>query len=293
MTIQQLKSFVTVAKYCNYREAAEKLFVSQQALHKQIKNLEQEIDILLFENNKQRITLTKAGEYLYLELSRLLKQMEQKINTARMMGPIRQLRIGIPQINETEDKSLAAAEEITRRYSSTETQVITCNINELVSKFEADDIDIAIMFAVDLYMIRCDFQSMMLKELPYGVICSTQHLLAHRKVLTRKELLKETLFVFNDLFARNVGKSVINDFTKEVGKPKDIKEFDNWKNMELELRRNKGVAITFEAFMPLGSKELKFIPFAETSNVDGNRLVVVWKDTAVTPFAEIIKEYYK
>lgn len=64
MTFLDLEKFITVADTKSITGAARELYVSPQALSKQIKNLEEELGTKLF-NRKPRITLTHSGEILY------------------------------------------------------------------------------------------------------------------------------------------------------------------------------------------------------------------------------------
>jgi DNA-binding transcriptional LysR family regulator len=61
----RLKVFYTVAKRLNFTKAAAELFISQPAVTKHIKELEQEFKISLFERSgNKKISLTSAGELL-------------------------------------------------------------------------------------------------------------------------------------------------------------------------------------------------------------------------------------
>jgi len=62
MDIKQLRYFIEVAKYENVSKAAERLFISQQALSKSIKNLEEELGVNLFDREKNSIKLNHYGK---------------------------------------------------------------------------------------------------------------------------------------------------------------------------------------------------------------------------------------
>lgn len=66
MTLNQLYYFQMVAKYENYRKAAEELFIAQPSLSRSIAALENELGVLLFEKNGRGVVLTKSGK-LFLE----------------------------------------------------------------------------------------------------------------------------------------------------------------------------------------------------------------------------------
>ena len=64
---RHLKYFQTVAKELHFRKAAEKLFITQPALSRQIQQLEEYVGVDLFKRDKRNVSLTKAGEYLLKE----------------------------------------------------------------------------------------------------------------------------------------------------------------------------------------------------------------------------------
>ena len=62
MTLNELKFIVALAKARNFRKAAEACFVSQPALSFAVKKLEEELGILLFERNRNEVSITPIGE---------------------------------------------------------------------------------------------------------------------------------------------------------------------------------------------------------------------------------------
>ena len=74
MDIQQIRYFLTVAKYESFSKAAEKLFVTQPILTRCVKNLEQELGTPLILRSTRRFALTDAGQTLVQYGSQLLQQ---------------------------------------------------------------------------------------------------------------------------------------------------------------------------------------------------------------------------
>jgi DNA-binding transcriptional LysR family regulator len=64
---RHLNYFQTVAQELHFRKAAEKLFITQPALSRQIQQLEEYVGVELFKRDKRNVSLTKAGEYLLKE----------------------------------------------------------------------------------------------------------------------------------------------------------------------------------------------------------------------------------
>ena len=61
LNLTQLRSFLILAEELNFRKAAQRLYLSQPALSKQIKSLEELLETDLFLRDKGQVTLTTAG----------------------------------------------------------------------------------------------------------------------------------------------------------------------------------------------------------------------------------------
>jgi LysR family cyn operon transcriptional activator len=66
MELRQLRYFLKAKELLNFTEAANALNISQSTLSQQIKQLEDELQISLFNRIGKRITLTEAGERVIL-----------------------------------------------------------------------------------------------------------------------------------------------------------------------------------------------------------------------------------
>lgn len=77
MTIQQIKYFLTLAEELHFWKTAEKMFISQSSLSRQIQSLEKELEIQLFERDKRNVKLTDAGKFFQKHWNTTLKELNQ------------------------------------------------------------------------------------------------------------------------------------------------------------------------------------------------------------------------
>jgi DNA-binding transcriptional LysR family regulator len=85
MELYQLRTFTAVAEEGHLTRAAERLHVSQPAVSGQIKALEQELDVRLFERSASGMALTVAGRELLASAQRVLTAAEEMKQTARRL----------------------------------------------------------------------------------------------------------------------------------------------------------------------------------------------------------------
>jgi len=95
MELRHLRYFAAVAGELNFTRAAQKLRVAQPALSRQIRQLEDELGVVLLDRTRHAVTLTTAGRAFLAETRAVLEQSEQAIRVARKSGePTAQLNLG-------------------------------------------------------------------------------------------------------------------------------------------------------------------------------------------------------
>lgn len=83
--LRHMRYFLAVSEELHFRRAAERLFISQPGLSRQIIQMEKTLGIDLFERNNRKVILTKAGKYLQEEIKLMMKHMDDSIEHAQMI----------------------------------------------------------------------------------------------------------------------------------------------------------------------------------------------------------------
>ncbi len=85
MDLRTLEYFTVVARELNISRAAEKLSMSQPPLSSQMKNLEEDLGVILFKRGKRRLTLTGAGAHLLHRAEQILELADKTRNELQNM----------------------------------------------------------------------------------------------------------------------------------------------------------------------------------------------------------------
>ena len=96
MELRQIRSFLSIAETLHFGRTAEMIHLSQPALSLQIRALEDEIGVRLFERNRRKTALTAAGIAFREEATGALLRLDQAVHKAKLAakGKLGILRIG-------------------------------------------------------------------------------------------------------------------------------------------------------------------------------------------------------
>lgn len=139
----QLRAFHNVAIHGGFSRAAEALFLTQPAISDQVRKLEEEYDVLLFNRTKKQVTLTHAGQQL-LEVTRRMFDTEQQ--ALDLLSESRALRSGKLRIVADAAHHLLHILAVFRKtYPNVQITVDSGNTETVTTSLHAYDADIGVL----------------------------------------------------------------------------------------------------------------------------------------------------
>ena len=150
MELQQLRYFVAVAETEHVARAAERLHISQSPLSRQIRQLEEDLGLQLFERIKQRVRLTPAGRAFLDEARDLLAQASRLEERARQVGKgeMCSLSIGYCEGIVHNGRLPAALRRFRAQYPGVGLKLAAMRSAEQAEALERASIDIALAYNV-------------------------------------------------------------------------------------------------------------------------------------------------
>jgi len=192
LTLRQLQVFTTVARHLSFTRAAEELYLTQPAVSMQIKQLENNIGLPLFEQLGKKIHLTPAGEELFRYARNIFQQldeMEQVVERLRG-GRTGQLDISVATTANYFATRLLA--EFNRNYSDITIKLEVTNRGGLLRHLEQNEKDLVIMGRPPEQM---DLVAEPFMENPLVIIAAPDHPLAGGDGIPLSALQGETFVV--------------------------------------------------------------------------------------------------
>jgi DNA-binding transcriptional LysR family regulator len=145
VTLQQLRAFITVAKHLAFGKAADELCLTPPAVSMQIKELELAVELLLFDRDGSRVSLTTPGEYLLVHARRVLatlKDAEQAMACLRRVES-GQLTIGLASTSKYFLPRLLG--RFLAEHPGIELQLVVGNQKTLIDLIQRREISLAVM----------------------------------------------------------------------------------------------------------------------------------------------------
>ena len=269
MELRTLRYFVTVAEELNITRAAGLLNISQPPLSQQLKNLEEELDTVLFIRGKRRLELTESGKMLYQRAKDILSLSE------KTEAEIRSLKAGMTgtvSIGLVEGMAPDIAAEwfsgFLKEHPQVRFRILDGNSDDLIEKMRGGLIGLAVITAPYDQQLLNSFQ---VGQERMAALMRRDHPLAERESLSAEDLLPEPLIVPS----RKAHVDTIRRWFRGTGEnPGIICEMDNYLDAAALAGRGVGISIFPQTAYVMNDSLIQKEIFAPNTAVD---YLFVWR----------------
>jgi LysR family hydrogen peroxide-inducible transcriptional activator len=196
MNLRDLQYLVALADTQHFGRAAERCCVSQPTLSGQVKKLEQDLGVTLFERTKRRVEATPQGDAIIRQARQVLEQADALRQLAQsyqdpLAGP---LRLGvIPTLSPYLMPLIL--KPLNKQYPQTKLVLSEELTDVLLTRLGKHEIDAALLATpVD----NPDFESISLFDEPFWLVHPRRHSLSDKKVIKQPDLDRADLLLLSE-----------------------------------------------------------------------------------------------
>ena len=281
MTILQIEYFIEIVKSGSFTKAAEKLYVTHQALSLQIQALEKELGMPLFDrSNRRKLILEESGRILYEAWEPLLEAHRNAVRHAKEQyeGQKKILRVGIHNTPRIRDISVSLIRELTKQ-NDLEPVFIVGEPEALLNKLEAGELDMCSVISFALY----GKENLMYKDIGDKkavpmIVVSKENPLSKKKKLSVWDIRDEVIITFDENYARGATERIREMLQREGIKDYKMKVLTNIQEVKIAICLNQGVTIELDLAMLDILDKVKMFSIPHMDEKDMAKIVLVWKD---------------
>lgn len=282
MELRQIRYFQRVAAEMSFTRAAEVLNMAQPPLSRQIKMLEEEMGVELFERVGRGIKLTEAGRYFLDQTDVMLKKLSETVQATQRVGRKEKRRVGIGFVPSVLYGYMPGFIRQLRALD----QSIEISLLEMITlqQFEAlktGRIDIGIG---RILLSDPEIERLVLWEERLIVALPKEHDLAKCSTLSIEQLIPESLILYPARPRPSYADYVLDIFRQQGGVPEHIQEVNELQTALGLVAAGFGLAIVPESVEGLFSKDVKYVSL--TSPGCTSPIMLSWRKNDQSDFLQ-------
>jgi DNA-binding transcriptional LysR family regulator len=217
MDTRQLEMFRAVAEETSFTAAAERLHVSQSAVSRQLKLLEEELGTLLFHRGARGVSLTPQGSLLLTAAHRIAREMD---DVASQLSAAQTLQRGLLTLGGGMTVCLYILPKLLRKfrtqYKNVDLRVITGTTDMILRMLRSRELDVALL---TLPILEPDLEVMPVIKEEMVVVTAGKHSIARGRFVDPRALAQQPLILFE---SGSNTRHVIDEFFRAQQIPIDV-----------------------------------------------------------------------
>jgi DNA-binding transcriptional LysR family regulator len=191
-TLRQLRVFEAVARHLSFSRAAQELHLTQPAVSMQVKSLEGQAGLPLYEQVGRRIHLTEGGAELARFAREVAGGLEDCESTLAAIRGISGGRLHLAVVSTAKYFAPRLLAEFSRRHAGVTVKLSVTNREQVIESLRENQVDLAIMGRPPKGL---DVEAAAFARHPLGIIASPRHPLARKRGLTLSRLAGEEFLI--------------------------------------------------------------------------------------------------
>lgn len=272
MELRHLRYFVVLGRELHFAKAADKLFITQPALSKQIQQLEDELSVKLFERTKRNVKLTEAGRYLLDESQYILNHLEQVVEATqrKVEGEEGEVRIGFVG-SAMQNVIPDLLERLNTKHPSIHTSLQELNNKDQLDNLLHDKLDIAF---VRLESVPRELEKKVVFEDSFSLVVSKNHPIVGSNFESLRQFQHEKFILFSNDYSQEYYDNIMSIFTDHGFQPKVSHRSVQANSIFRLVEKQLGVAIVPSAMQDGVNLDIEFISLAHLRQ--RTQLMAVW-----------------
>ena len=275
MELRQLRYLVAVADELNFTRASEKLRVAQPALSRQIRQLEDELAVQLFERDSRHVKLTPAGAAFVGEARALLQQSAKAIRAAQSGAQTSALNVGyVWGLFHSYVPGVIFA--FRHAHPETAVNLFDFTATQQASAVKEDRLDAGFIgFAHEAD--AAGLEKLQVGEAAFVAALPKGHSLAKREKLPLVDLANEGFFLISEQSYPGASQLVMDAFKEAGFRPKILQTAERGHTILSLVASGCGVALVPESLRALPHDG---VVFRGVSPIPNAGLYIAWKPGA-------------
>ena len=243
MELRPLRSFIAAAEDGNISKAAQRLHLTQPALSRQIKGLEDELGITLLERGAHSFSLTPVGELLLREGRLLLERADLLEQRVRAAAKAQTIRVGYSPSLSAGILS-PAIEAFTQRHPKARIELSDLSSNEMVEGLQKGTLDVIVTVAPLREVPEITWITVQQQD--WRVALPRLHPLQSKATLTPADLNDQRLVVYNQREYPDYWAGIAGWFKQQKINARIASECDGVTSLIAAVEAGIGIAIVVE-----------------------------------------------
>jgi len=274
---KKISYFIAVAETLSFTRAAERMFVSQQTITKQIAQLEEELGVKLLDRTTRSVSLTPSGKLCYERFSVINAEIDDAVSEIKQAYKARgrQISVGFFASFSSDCVIRPVMEKLRATAPNVNFTVHLYDMFELQDKFFAGELDMCIT-TTSRWRSWKDVSVTRIVSEPFYIVLSASHPLASKQFLAEDDLKNETFFRL-----KNAGAMSAGDYEPPMA-CRNVEEVDNFSTLKTRLDLAQGFSALTRVFE--GAYDPRFVYFPMPPGKEQRaEIVCAFRDTENKP----------